>query len=222
MRKSGQYGLLVLLLVLIGSLPAGAQPADQAEEIVGLEEIRVVGSRSAGRSAADSPVPVDVIDADSLRHYGSTDMNDLLSATVPSYKVFQYGIGVESALVRPAKLRGLPPDSTLVLVNGKRRHRSSAITRWSYGLASGSHGTDIASIPSIALKRVEVLRDGAGAQYGSDAVAGVLNFVLRDAPAGRQPGDQSGAVLPRRWRPAECRGQHRPAADRGRLCQPQL
>ena len=184
MRKSGQYGLLVLLLVLIGSLPAGAQPADPAEEIVGLEEIRVVGSRAAGRSAADSPVPVDVIDADSLRHYGSTDMNDLLSATVPSYKVFQYGIGVEAALVRPAKLRGLPPDSTLVLVNGKRRHRSSAITRWSYGLASGSHGTDIASIPSIALKRVEVLRDGAGAQYGSDAVAGVLNFVLRDAPEG--------------------------------------
>ena len=184
MRKSGRYGLLVSLLVLIGSLPAGAQQAAPAEEIVGLEEIRVVGSRSAGRSAADSPVPVDVIDADSLRHYGSTDMNDLLSATVPSYKVFQYGIGVESALVRPAKLRGLPPDSTLVLVNGKRRHRSSAITRWSYGLASGSHGTDIASIPSIALKRVEVLRDGAGAQYGSDAVAGVLNFVLRDAPEG--------------------------------------
>ena len=202
MRKSGQYGLkservlpidmrcwtrlllLVLLLVLIGSLPVGAQPADQAEEIVGLEEIRVVGSRSAGRSAADSPVPVDVIDGDSLKHYGTTDMNDLLSATVPSYKVFQYGIGVEAALVRPAKLRGLPPDSTLVLVNGKRRHRSSAITRWSYGLASGSHGTDIASIPSIALKRVEVLRDGAGAQYGSDAVAGVLNFVLRDAPEG--------------------------------------
>ena len=144
----------------------------------------MVGSRSAGRSAEDSPVPVDVIDGDSLRHSGSTDMNDLLSATVPSYKVFQYGIGVEAALVRPAKLRGLPPDSTLVLVNGKRRHRSSAITRWSYGLASGSHGTDIASIPSIALKRVEVLRDGAGAQYGSDAVAGVLNFVLRDAPEG--------------------------------------
>ena len=112
--------MLVPLLVLIGSPPAGAQQAEQGEEVVGLEEIRVVGSRSAGRSAADSPVPVDVIDGDSLKHYGSTDMNDLLSATVPSYKVFQYGIGVEAALVRPAKLRGLPPDSTLVLVNGKR------------------------------------------------------------------------------------------------------
>ena len=184
MGKFWLCGLLVSLSVLIGASPTGAQPADQEEEIVGLEEIRVVGSRSAGRSAADSPVPVDVIDGDSLKHYGPTDINDRLAATVPSYKVFQYGIGVEAALVRPAKLRGLPPDSTLVLVNGKRRHRSSAITRWSYGLASGSHGTDIASIPSIALKRVEVLRDGAGAQYGSDAVAGVLNFVLRDAPEG--------------------------------------
>ncbi len=182
MRKFGR--LLAPLLVWLISAPAGAQQTDQPDRIVGLEEIRVVGSRSAGRSAADSPVPVDVIDGDSLKSYGTTDMNDLLSATVPSYKVFQYGIGVEAALVRPAKLRGLPPDSTLVLVNGKRRHRSSAITRWSYGLASGSHGTDIASIPSIALKRVEVLRDGAGAQYGSDAVAGVLNFVLRDAPEG--------------------------------------
>ena len=180
-----QCGLLVSLLTVMGSSPTGAQPAEQATAVTGLEEIRVVGSRSPVVLPRTRPVPVDVIDGDSLKHYGTLDMNDLLAATVPSYKVFQYGIGVEAALVRPAKLRGLPPDSTLVLVKRQTpAHRSSAITRWSYGLASGSHGPDIASIPSIALKRVEVLRDGAGAQYGSDAVAGVLNFVLRDAPEG--------------------------------------
>ncbi len=129
-------------------------------------------------------MPVDVIDGDSLKHYGTTDIDERLSATVPSYRVFQYGLGVEAALVRPARLRGLPPDSTLGLVNGKRRHRSSAISIFTFGQAQGAHGADIRSIPSIALKRVEVLRDGAGAQYGSDAVAGVLNFVLRDAPEG--------------------------------------
>ena len=187
-------GFLVAVLVLIGSPPAGAQDAadqdaNQAEEpveeaVLGLDALRVVGSRLPGRSAEDSPVPVDVIDGDSFRNYGVRDMNNLLSATVPSYNISQHAIGDANALVRPAKLRGLTPDSTLVLVNGKRRHRSSAITTWSWGLAEGSHGPDIASIPSIALKRVEVLRDGAGAQYGSDAVAGVLNFVLRDAPEG--------------------------------------
>ena len=83
--------------------------------------------------------------------------------------------------MRPASLRGLPPDSTLVLVNGKRRHRSAVISFVGWGLNDGSHGADLSSIPAIALNRVEVLRDGAAAQYGSDAVAGILNFVLKGA-----------------------------------------
>ena len=133
-RKLGrwQYGLLVPLLVLIGSLPAGAQQADQGGEIVGLEEIRVVGSRSLGRSAADSPVPVDIIDGDNFKNYGVRDLNNLLAATIPSYNVTQHGMGDANALVRPAKMRGLPPDSTLVLVNGKRRHRSSATVSYTH------------------------------------------------------------------------------------------
>ncbi len=162
---------------------AGQEPIDPGE-VVPLEELQVVGSRLPGRSAGDSPVPVDVIDGDSFRNYGVRDLNNLLAATVPSYNVSQHAIGDANALVRPAKLRGLPPDSTLVMVNGKRRHRSSAISIFTFGQAQGAHGVDIRSIPSIALKRVEVLRDGAGAQYGSDAVAGVMNFVLRDAPEG--------------------------------------
>ena len=169
------------------------QPADaQADDVVNLDEFRVVGLRLPGQSAADAPVPV--IESDSFRHYGVRDMNSLLAATVPAYNVGQHAIGDVNALVRPAKLRGLPPDSTLVLVNGKRRHRSSAISFFTFGVANGSHGADVSTIPSIALERVEVLRDGAAAQYGSDAVAGVLNFVLRDAP--------EGGTLEARW------GQH--------------
>ena len=109
-------------------------------------------------------------------------MNSLLSATVPSYNVAQHPISDAATLVRPANLRGLPPDSTLILVNGKRRHRASVITFLGGGISSGAHAPDLASIPAIALKRVEILRDGAAAQYGSDAVAGVINFVLKDAP----------------------------------------
>ena len=195
----GQWGTIMSLAVLLSAAPADAQdaepaadgaeeatqPADvPAEDVVDLAEFKVVGSRLPGRSAADAPVPVDVIDADGFRNYGVRDMNNLLAATVPSYNVSQHAIGDANALVRPAKLRGLPPDSTLVLINGKRRHRGSAISTFTFGLAQGAHGVDIRSIPSVALKRVEVLRDGAAAQYGSDAVAGVLNFVLRDAPEG--------------------------------------
>ena len=177
-----------VMLSLIGVPMAVAQEAEQESidpgEVTPLEKLQVVGSRLPGRSAGDSPVPVDVIDGDSFRNYGVRDMNNLLAATIPSYNVTQHAIGDANALVRPAKMRGLPPDSTLVMINGKRRHRSSAISIFTFGQAQGAHGVDIRSIPSIALKRVEVLRDGAGAQYGSDAVAGVLNFVLRDAPEG--------------------------------------
>ena len=200
-RWAGWWGAALSLTTLLNTAPAAAQdiapPADAAAARaapIDLDEFRVVGSRLPGRSAADAPVPVDVIDADSFRHYGVRDMNSLLAATVPSYNVSQHGMGDVNALVRPAKLRGLPPDSTLVLVNGKRRHRSSAISFWTYGVVNGAHGADVGTIPAIALDRVEVLRDGAAAQYGSDAVAGVLNFVLRDAPAG--------GTLEARW------GQH--------------
>ena len=131
------------------------------------------------------PVPIDVIEGKALRNYGVRDLNSLLRATVPSYNVNQQPLSDAATLVRPANLRGLPPDSTLILVNGKRRHRGSIITLLGGGLSNGSHAPDIAAIPAIALKRVEVLRDGAAAQYGSDAIAGVINFVLKDAPDSR-------------------------------------
>ena len=175
--------IMLLCLLAIPVQQALAQgTADQEPEVVKLEEVIVIGSRVPTRSAHDSPVPVDVIEGKDMRNYGVRDMNSLLRASVPSYNVNQQPIGDAATLVRPANLRGLPPDSTLIMVNGKRRHRGSVLTFLGGGISDGSHATDLASIPAIALKRVEVLRDGAAAQYGSDAVAGVMNFELKDAP----------------------------------------
>ena len=175
--------IILLCLLAIPIQQALAQEAaNQDTDVFKLEEVVVVGSRVPTRSAHDSPVPIDVIEGKSLRNYGVRDLNALLRATVPSYNVSQQPLSDAATLVRPANLRGLPPDSTLILVNGKRRHRSSVITLLGGGLSNGSHAPDLASIPAIALKRVEVLRDGAAAQYGSDAIAGVINFQLKDAP----------------------------------------
>ena len=160
-----------------------AQPEEQEEEVLELSGVTVVGSRLQGRSAQDSAVPVDVIAREDLQTYGIRDMDDLLAATVPSYNVNQQPIADAATLIRPANLRGLPPDSTLVLVNGKRRHRASVIAEFG-GVSNGSHGSDISAIPAIALERIEVLRDGAAAQYGSDAIAGILNFRLREDTRG--------------------------------------
>ena len=155
------------------------------------EKITVVGSRSHERSAADLAVPVDTLDSTSLLRQGASRMEDMLSRIAPSFTVGLEPLSDAATLVRPANMRGLPPDSTLVLVNGKRRHRSSVITFLGNGLNDGAHGADLSAIPAIALDRVEVLRDNAGAQYGSDAVAGILNFVLKE--------DSEGGSVDVRW-----------------------
>jgi len=159
-----------------------------AEETEGADEeaqkMVIVGSRAAPRSVTDSPVPVDVISSEEMMRNGATDMTSLLAAVSPSFNVNEQPISDAATLVRPANLRGLPPDSTLILVNNKRRHRASVISFLGGGIADGSQGPDISVIPAIALKQVEVLRDGASAQYGSDAIAGVINFVLKDNDAG--------------------------------------
>lgn len=159
---------------------ADANKDKKAEDNKNVEQMVVVGTRGAPRSVGDSAVPVDVISVDEFTKNGSSDMMTLMSAVVPSFNVNSQPINDASTLVRPANLRGLPPDSTLVLVNGKRRHRSAVITFLGSGLSDGSQGPDISVIPSIAIKSVEVLRDGAAAQYGSDAIAGVINFRLKD------------------------------------------
>lgn len=162
--------------------PALAQEA--AGDAADVEKIAVVGSRSAPRSIGESAVPIDIISAEEFKNQGSTDITSMMQSAIPSFNVNDQPINDASTLVRPANLRGLAPDHTLILVNGKRRHRSAVITFLGGQISDGAQGPDISTIPSIALKQVEVLRDGAAAQYGSDAIAGVINFVLKDDSEG--------------------------------------
>ena len=154
------------------------------QEVVTLEGIVVVGTRAKPRSVLESAVPIDVLPSDEFIKQGSTDLPDLLRNLVPSYNVNAQPIADAATVVRPANLRGLAPDHTLLLVNGKRRHRASVIAWLGNGLSDGAQGADLSPIPSIALKQVEVLRDGASAQYGSDAIAGVVNLQLKDSYEG--------------------------------------
>ena len=194
MKISRSLSCVFLTILTLSPITLPTVQAQQSEAGV-IEEIVIIGSRRQdGRSQADSLVPVDVFGGEDLSNMGSTDMDQALSNLIPSYKVDTQAINDAATLVRPATLRGLPPDSTLVLVNGKRRHRAAVITFLGNGVADGSQGPDISVIPSIALKRVEVLRDGAAAQYGSDAIAGVINFELKD--------DAEGGTVEARW------GQH--------------
>lgn len=156
----------------------GAEATDSADST-----IIVTGTRRNDRTVADSPVPVDVIGADALQSSGFTESARLLNQLVPSFNFPQPSITDGTDVIRPATLRGLSPDQTLVLVNGKRRHTTSLLNI-NGSVGRGSSAVDINLIPSIALNRVEVLRDGAAAQYGSDAIAGVINFQLRDQPEG--------------------------------------
>ena len=153
--------------------------AEMLEGVVELEEQVVTGARQP-RSVTDSAVPVDVVRGEDFVQQGGTDLPDLLRNVVPSYNVSFQPISDAATVVRPPNLRGLAPDHALVLVNGKRRHRASVIYWLGNGYSDAAQGPDISPIPAIALKRVEVLRDGASAQYGSDAIAGVLNFQLKD------------------------------------------
>ncbi len=149
-----------------------------------LEGLVAVGSRAQPRTVTESPVPVDVIPTREIVQQGDTDFANLLRNVVPSFNVNIQPISDAATFARPANLRGLAPDHTLVLINGKRRHRTAVITWYGNGLADGSQGPDIALIPGMALEQAEVLRDGASAQYGSDAIAGVMNFVLKNDRSG--------------------------------------
>ena len=147
---------------------------------VELDEVVVVGSRNPNRTATDTPVPVDIIDVTELTAKGAqVNLNQILNYVAPSFTSNTQTISDGTDHIDPASLRGLGPDQVLVLINGKRRHNSSLVNvNGTFG--RGSVGTDLNAIPAAAIKRLEVLRDGAAAQYGSDAIAGVINIVLND------------------------------------------
>ena len=160
--------------------PTGMISAVHGQEADGLEEIVVTGSRGRPRTVSDSPVPIDVFSAQDLEDVSFTDTNDILRTLVPSFNLARQPISDGATFIRPAQLRGLPTDKTLVLVNSKRRHRASLV---SIG-GSGTQNADLQTIPSSAIGSMEVLRDGASAQYGSDAIAGVINFILKENDSG--------------------------------------
>jgi iron complex outermembrane receptor protein len=174
-RKHPKSLLAVAILAATGTHQA-AFAQDGAE----VEEIIVTGARGRPRTVTDSPVPVDVFSAADIEAISHTDTNNILQTLVPSFNVARQPISDGATMIRPAQLRGLPTDKTLVLVNGKRRHRAALVAIG----GSGTQGPDLATIPAAAIKNVEVLRDGASAQYGSDAIAGVINFLLNDNSEG--------------------------------------
>lgn len=171
------------LALAVASLGGVTAPSfAQTEEAI--EEVVTIGSRRQARSASDTVAPVDVISAKDITDQASNDISDLIRTVVPSYQVNTQPISDAATIVRPANLRGLSPDNTLVLLNGKRRHRAAVISFLGGGISDGAHGPDIGVFPTLGLKQVEVLRDGASSQYGADAIAGVINFQLRDAREG--------------------------------------
>ena len=157
--------------------PAAAEPVDEQSTII------VTGTRRTDRTVADSPVPIDVISSESLANTGLTETNKILNQLVPSFNFPQPSIADGTDVLRPATLRGLSPDQTLVLVNGKRRH-VSALLNINGTIGRGSAAVDMNLIPTLAIERIEVLRDGASSQYGSDAIAGVINVQLKRADHG--------------------------------------
>ncbi len=195
MTNASRFSLLATISTVALASPAVAQTNPQAQQnaqaqaqaqvnaqgqpTTNEQTIVITGTRAANRTVANSPVPVDVIGADQINNTGQTETNRVLNQLVPSFNFPSPSIADGSDALRPATLRGLSPDQTLVLVNGKRRH-VSALLNINGTVGRGSAATDLNLIPSIAISRVEVLRDGAAAQYGSDAIAGVINIQLKN------------------------------------------
>ena len=144
----------------------------------GLGAVTVIGSRGKPRTDVNRPVPVDVISSKELENTGQTDLGQMAQFTSPSFNSAKNGINGVANFADPASLRGMSPDQSLVLINGKRRHQFSAINN-NVTVGKGTVVTDLNSIPSLAVDRMEILRDGAAAQYGSDAIAGIMNLALK-------------------------------------------
>jgi iron complex outermembrane receptor protein len=182
--KAGTYGLIASVMAASSAVAQeGDLPSSSDDKTTDLENIVVTGVRGNPRTVIESPTPIDVFSSEQLEQQGQTGLFESLRFLVPSLNLPQRSGGGTGTFIASAGLRGLNPDQTLVLVNGKRRHKTALINT-STGLFSGSAGVDLNMIPSSAIERIEVLRDGASAQYGSDAIAGVVNIILKDDAEG--------------------------------------
>ena len=186
--------LAAAVVTAMAQFPAQAEEATQANGDARLGTVLVTGTRGTARTVLDSPVPVDVLTAADLKSTGASngELGQALQTLLPSFSFPRQSNSGGADHVRAAQLRGMSPDQVLVLVNGKRRH-TSALVNDSSKIGRGTAPVDFNSIPISAIKRIEVLRDGAGAQYGSDAIAGVINIILDDAPQGGEVSTTYGA-----------------------------
>ena len=153
----------------------------QAQEVTekNIEDVVLVGNRANNRTKLNTLVPVDVISVQKIQQSSpQTTVQDLLNYVIPSFNSVRQSASDGTEHIDPVTLRGLGPDQVLVLVNGKRRHTTSLVN-YQNTVGNGSVGTDLSTIPVTAIDRIEVLRDGAAAQYGSDAIAGVINIILK-------------------------------------------
>src|SRR5947208_11774235 len=168
-----------------------AQPIELAPVAV------TVGSRARHAAADELAVPVDVFGADDIKRQGTTETSQILQQLAPSVNFPHQSVTDANDIVRPFTLRGLSPDQTLVLVNGWRQHQTALVNNFTYGMGAGSSGVDLNTIPQSAIDRMEVLRDGASAQYGSDAIAGVVNLVMKEGPFTPYLNVDAGRYIPR-------------------------
>ena len=148
---------------------------------IALDQVVVIGSRRADRTVTEAPVPVDVLSSEDIERTGLTETSQIIQMLAPSFNFPRPSVNDGTDHVRPATLRGLGPDQVLVLINGKRRH-NTALVHVNQSVGRGSTSVDFNAIPANAIDRIEILRDGAAAQYGSDAIAGVINIILRSGP----------------------------------------
>ncbi|WP_417624308.1 TonB-dependent receptor plug domain-containing protein [Paremcibacter congregatus] len=175
---------LLLSSVMPFVVPLHVHAEEARDEMQNFEEIVSVGTRRKGRTVTQSIAPVDVFNAEALESSGYTDMNDMLRTLVPSFNIKRNATNDGTMLVRPFTMKGSPPDHVLLLLNGKRRHKSALVQLSGGYNTAGSQGPDMGQLPSIAFKDIQILRDGASAQYGSDAIAGVVNMSMKTASEG--------------------------------------
>ena len=182
MRKITLLMLILNVSYVVAQNETPNSNTNKEKEIKGqeLKDVVIVGSRNSKRTIVNSAVPIDIIDVKAVTtQSGKLEINELLQYVAPSFNANKQSGSDGADHVDPASLRGMGPDQTLVLINGKRRHQSSLINLFGTR-GRGNTGTDLNAIPASSIKRIEILRDGAAAQYGSDAIAGVINIVLND------------------------------------------